>query len=509
MVIDIDSFLDQYEQKKKTENKTVGLDFQKDIEERLSKIQKDVVNKDIEFLKQVYDEVKSFDEDLPNKFLGIEAKGSSALGNLGEKYSVDFLKISKNNAISITNKIIASFKILDENLANKDFANALNTYKSIIDDMSFFPKTIIKEKIAINSEIRNFEMKINLLLKEYKAKKIVMIRNDLISGLSKLKEFLIKGTIAQIESQIVQLNNMINSIPKVLASDLLDEKIKMSQALQKAEQILVEKYEKEFEYKTKLIDDLSESFHSNYISKNLNEVLLIYNEILEIFKSMPDVLLEKKIEIYKKVNKLFEMTNQLIINRNVLLFIESYEYGKRIEAIREYLRHLEVARIYPVDRLTELNEKVKHLPNRYSLEKDEFIEKIEKLLLMAKIPSKLESRKTRVINNELKLNSVSSKILNSNAKQEVLTQNLNVNFDESLISDNLQINVIEANSKKNKILKEIDNLYRELKITPDTQRVKQLYKKIMFYLNMVELNPVAKKEVAKKINLTLSQKKLS
>ena len=91
MALDIDSFLDNVNkdevnqpQDKKVE-KRVDLDFQKDVEKNLDTIKKDALDKDSNILKEIYEEVRNFNVDLPNKFLGVESKSGLTLKDLGEK----------------------------------------------------------------------------------------------------------------------------------------------------------------------------------------------------------------------------------------------------------------------------------------------------------------------------------------------------------------------------------------------------------------------------------------
>jgi hypothetical protein len=42
-------------------------------------------------MKKIYEEIKNFDKDLPQKFLGIEKKGMSALKQIGSIYSKNYI----------------------------------------------------------------------------------------------------------------------------------------------------------------------------------------------------------------------------------------------------------------------------------------------------------------------------------------------------------------------------------------------------------------------------------
>jgi hypothetical protein len=489
MVIDIDSFLDKFEKDDDTTQnsgkKKVDLNFQKDVEDRLLEIQNESKSQDLEFLKNVYDEVKAFNVDLPSKFLGLENKGGDGLKELGEKYTHDFLDTNKKNAKSIEESINSKMSDLDNALLGPDFTKILVIFKEIIKEYNYFPKTMLEEKIILGNKLKNKEIEIFKTLNLYKKEKVIEYKKSIREEVLELKTQLQKNHLAAVEEKVRDLQHLIESIPKILLSSLIEEKVNVSNILITAEKYLLKRYTRDFDEKKNLIDKLSEKFHSYYINKNLNEVLLTYNEIIFEFKSMPDFFLERKIEIYKDINILYKKLNKLLINRNIFLLMESYEYGKRLESIREYLNHVSITKSYNVDNLLQLKEKIEKLPKRHKFEKEDLLGQIEDLLEEAEIKENL--------------NKVKNEVVEKNIPETKINES-----DSNPITE-----VKELNPKQNnKYLDEINILYKKFKDESNPQEIKLLYKKIIFAVNVSPIEQKIKTEIVKKVNKALYEKKL-
>jgi hypothetical protein len=492
MGLDIDSFLDnvgkeEVPKPEEKEIKKVSLDFQKEVEDRIENVKKDSQNKDIGILKEIYDEVRNFNVDLPNKFLGIENKSGIALKDLSEKYSQEFLTISKNNAQIITKNIKDRILQINEFMQNEDFVNVLENYKIVITDFNFFPKAILNEKIELSRKIRDTEIIIFTKLEEYKNKTIFNLKAQINSKIQSIAELIRTSKLKDAEKGIADLEEFSNHLPKLLLPDLIEEKIKISKVLKKSQDFLIHKYNEEFEYRNNLINQLFEKFHTFYIKKNISETVITYDEIIVEFKTLPDFFVEKKIDIFKQINELYTKLNKLILNRNIFMFVETYEYSKRIEGIREYLKHVEMSNNFDKNNLLEIKRKVSELPKQFIYEKEEFNRKIEEL--------------TKNIGQE----KVFQEKYETIKKQKEFDK---INFQEEKLT-NINNPKLNLKGAKKDILIEVDRLYQEFKLTNDSQKVKNIYKKITFYLNLANISPDVKKETLKKLTKTLHEKKLS
>lgn len=496
MVLDIDSFLDNIG---KIETKTplkkdevkVSLDFQKEVEDRIDSVKKDSQNKDLGILKDIYEEVRNFNVDLPNKFLGIEDKSGNTLKDLGEKYSQEFLLVSKNNAVIIIKNIEDRLDKIQEFMNEDDFMSVLENYRQIITEFNFFPKAILNEKVLLSKRIRDVEIEIFTKLAGYKDKTLLNLKSQINSKIITLAGFIRSSKFKEAEKSIADLEDFSNSLPKLLLPDLIEEKIKISKVLKKSLDFLIHKYNEEFEYRSNLINQLIEKFHTFYLKKNISEAVITYDEIIVEFKTLPDFFIEKKIAIFKRINELYMKLNKLILNRNLFMFVETYEYSKRIEGIREYLKHIELSQNFNNNNLSEIKIKIEELPKQFVYEKEEFRKIINNLT------NKIGERKA-----------VKEKFQTIKAKRE----EVKIKLQENQVEDLKEINNIpkfNLNNSNKKMLVEIDKLYQEFKETSDSQKVKVIYKKIIFYLNLANIPSDAKKETLRKLIKVLHEKKLN
>ncbi|MFW6286011.1 MAG: hypothetical protein ACOC16_02715 [Nanoarchaeota archaeon] len=491
MVIDIDSFLDGLSEKdievnnEVQKDKKISLDFQKEVEDKIRKTKQEYLNKDFEALKEIYDEVKSFDQDLPNKFSGIKNQSKIALEELGDKYTKEYLKIAKDNAKHLSDKIEHNFKILNEQLDNHNYSKALETFRYILKGYSYFPKNLLEERVEIYNRIKSKEIEIFTSLKKFKKRK----KDEISKNLKKII-FRIANQIKnydylhEIEKSAHEFKLELESIPDVLSVLLIEEKIYSTKFLIKVENYLFKRYKKEVEIRKNNIDDLSEKFYKNYIKKDIDSVLLIYNEILLEFKSMPDCFIEEKIQIYQKINKLFNSINKLMISLNMTQLVKSYEYSKKIESIKEFLYHIQYKKNIDINTLNQLKNKVEKLPNNFNFEKDDLLRKINEII-------------SKAYNNQNNM---------------LIQQGQNEIFKETEQSRNISIesksNDSYTEKKKKHILEEIDKLHQAIIKEKNHNKIEVLYNKIIFHIKNLNIDKSQKLKMIAKLKQTLKNKKI-
>lgn len=513
MVIDIDSFLDAMDKNPQEElqddhnagnkEKKVSLDFQKDVEDKIAFVESDADNKDLKILRKIYDEVKNFDQDLPNKFSGIETKGRDALRSLGEKYTSDFVSFNKNNAKILTQRINDDLKVLEQSIVSENFSDALNVFKRILENYEYFPKSFLKERLDFSVVLKQKENDLCALLETYKEKKKLELRSNLNLAVADLKKGLKLQDVKRVEFAVSKIQALLNSVPKVLNAYFASEKVKSNEVLIYAETFLYKKYEEEFLFKVEKLNLMFEKFHSSYINKRLDEVLLLYNEILVVFESMPDYFLEKKVELYKDINKLFGNVNNLVLEKNLFMFMETYELSRKIDAVNDYLVHVSRFKNINYDNLVSLREKVLLIPERYEVERQNIVKKIDEL-----ISSRNLKPKVNVVSEQ-----DSSQVF-SDVKMQVKGTSESLGSDEGLNEGVLGDSLDDVNGSVNQgssldSLREVNVLYEELKRTSNTAQIKILYKRIMFYLNMTNLKADKKADVIKRVNDLVRGKRLS
>lgn len=488
MGIDIDSFLEKYH-KDNTENKDktksedkINFEFQKDTEDKLLKAQKKIKEDSrFEIIEKIYDEIKQFDEDIPSKFIGIENKSNSALKIIGEKYSEEFLLKIKQNVKSIHLEIENHIKILDTKINSDDFSFVIKEFESILKLFEIYPKEFLSEKLKLSEEIRKREILINKKITEYKTLKLKDTKIQINNAILSLNKSLVPNNIEEIGGKIAILQRILRGIPRIFLTDLTEEKIIVSKILIKAEKYLEDEYIRDFNKKEEALNKLFESFHVSYIGKDLSRSLILYDEILIEFESLPEVFFEKKIKIYQKTNEFYGMINDLFMKNNLAILMQSYNTSQVIKETRDYIKHIKSTSKINFELLTKVKEKVLSLSEKSQPEKSNLLKEINSIFE--------------------KYNKNSNVYVSENSvKYNKLIENVSV--------DNVKLE-IKTNSKFSKdVALEITKHFEKIKKSNNSEELKISYKKIMFYLETMQIEPETKKQIVQKIKTVLSTKKI-
>jgi len=472
MGINIDEFLNDFVQDNKKIKKVddkIDLSFQKDVEDKLQTVNQKSNNTKLNFLEKAYTQVKKFDEDLPNKFLGIENKGNEILVELGNKYSTKIIKNIEYNLNLIQIEMKSKFKIIDEQIKLENFEYAINNLENIGKKLITFPIQFSKFKNQLKLEIIQKEIEINKKLKIFKINEIKKLKRTSNLNILNLKKSLIPQNYNKIKFEIEKLKIFSDNIPKIFYSELIEEKKLISKTKFLAEKYLFEEYNKEFKIKNNNIEKLIEEFHRLKLEKKIEEILIIYNEIIIEFNSIPELFYEEKIRIFKNINGLFSSINSLIVKNNLSTFYETYNHGKIIEEVREYLDHIFITKKVNKLNLLQFQKKLKEVPRKYFIETKDLDNKINKILKI------YNDKELKIKQNKTKYQS------SKNLKTE---------------------------EKSNEIKTEINHYYLKLKNTSDPKELKLYYNKLIFYLKLINTNKENKRKLLLKFNEVINSKKL-
>ena len=181
MGIDIDSFLNKVEakeeagniareknKKKPKEQEKINLEFDQNVSQNLKEIETSLKEKDLMQLKQIYDDLKKFDETIPSKFLNIQNIGSSTINALNSQYSTKLFESLQSNALIITKKIEENNIIIEEDLISKQYKVSIRLIKENKELINKFPNEFNDEKHALKLSIRKNEIKINQEIRNFK-----------------------------------------------------------------------------------------------------------------------------------------------------------------------------------------------------------------------------------------------------------------------------------------------------------------------------------------------------
>lgn len=471
MAIDIDSFLEKFDEKpQKIEKKKpyeVDLNFQKEIEDKLEHLKEGVQDEDYAILRKVYEEVKKFDEDLPNKFLGIEKRSAVTLKDLGEQYSGNYLARSKEQVGHITSHITGALTGIDQNLNQRNYVTLLRDLDSVKKLFTKFPVGFLKEKTQLENEIVTREVNIYSALENYKKTKGKEIEHKLADYTVQLNKLISSKSLKDVENKVEEVEHYVDRIPKILLSILTEDKMKVLQALSTANRHLESLYISEFENSKKELYVLFDKFQKSLLDKNLESCVVIYDEILLSFEKMPPVFIEQKVELYKHINTLYSSINSLVINTNVSLFLDAYKHSKSVDEIKDFLKTAKLTGSVNKETLAVIKDKIQSLPEHLKDDKEELKREIATLL----------THKLQQTQNELR-----------EAKRDVNTK------------------AIPGNPKALPLEKEINTLYNNMKKITDKGELDDSYNRVLELMKKVPLDKQQKASLITKIESVYSTK---
>lgn len=544
MGIDIDSFLNKIESKNEkeevkdsnsdsntSEKKNYNIEFEKAIIDNFQNISEEIKDKDLQQLKDIYEDLKKFDESMPSKFLSIQSVGSKTLDSLNNQYSSKLLQTLENNATFYANKIKENNKLIEEDLISKEYKVCLKLLKENKEYLQKFPNELANEKHQLFLGIKKYELKLNIKIRNFKLSQSSSIKQTLLSKIKELKNILEHNSTEEIEHKITEIELTMNKIPLLFRSSFVDENILVQKAIVNAEEKIIELKNKKFAQKEKELRIVQEKFQNSIIKKDLNSSLLLYNEILLLFEDLPNTNFKEKNTYLSTLTKLHGQLNNLYVKSNVELLLRSYNNSKIIEEARNYIDHIELTKRISPENVSLIYEKLKKLPKSSHIEQDSMIKKYE--ILLEKISDKKEHKKEfKEVEDSIELPKTIKKALNSdseiidraiqylkfvnethNMSKEMVKKNLNSlnKIKKSSVSEKLierytrilkKIDEKEKQTPQKKIsvdqnvVHEIQELYNEMKKTTSKKEKSILYKKVLFYLDLVTL-PTHKKEAIK------------
>jgi hypothetical protein len=568
MGIDIDSFLNKLEAKEdaqksreEMQNKLpqnpevkINLDFDKNVGDTLKEIESGFKEKNLEQLKEIYNDLKKFDENIPSKFLNIQNIGSNTINLLSTQYSEKLLKTLDNNASIIIAKIKSNNTLIEEDFISKEYRVCIKLIKENKEFIKQFPNEFSNEKHELNLLIKKYEIKVNQEIRNFKVNDSQIIKKKIFTKLRELKVNIESNNIENIEASLNQIELINQKIPGIFRSVFTDENIIIQKAIANAETKIVEINNKRFNQKEKEIKIVQDKFQSSIIKKDLNSALLLYNEVLLLFEDLPNTNLKKKITYLNIISKLHSQLNSLYVKNNVELLLGGYNNSKVIEEARNYIDHIEITKKVSLENITIIYNKLKNLPKSTHIEQDTMIKKYEILLnkvnsnhdkkensneivhkaeeylsfiketqnvsesMVLKNISDLESTKETPKSKELlkKFRIIKEKInlkksnnnktgFNQYSNQEkgevsrIIQTTQEKKPNEKSILENSQIKI-----DKN-VAEELEVLYKKLKEINSKKEKVIIYKKIVFYLDLVNLPKFKKEKILEKIKKTYEE----
>jgi hypothetical protein len=497
MAIDIDSFLNKFEngdKKELIENKNkkknnLDLDFQKDVENKIKNLKElGLSTQDYDLLFKIYSQLKNFDEDILNKLYGIEKSGVNTLKELGEKYSKKFseevLKQEKLLETVLNSKILETYDLIKNNRFSKVYSNLLELEYLF----EKYPKYFLENRNKKRYEIIILKQKYLKTLESYKSSQLFILKNKIKTKIVELNKFILNKSLSFNENEMryIEIKNLINSIDPIFYSDLVIELKAFNNISNLYNEYELKESKRLFQEIKKDIFKLIDKFHQNYVEQNLEKTITTYDEIVILFNKLPDNFLEEKISIYNKIIELYSSIDDLVVKSSVNLFVSSYNSSKIIDEVRLYLDTVKVSKIVNVNTINKLIEKVEKLPESHKLEKIKLLEKLNKIksIPLTSTNQDFNEKKTK-----------------ENSNYNHFYENKQKNFEN--IFENINLN----NSNYN-VLKELKNLYSNFQHEKSPSKLKLLYKKIIFYIDLLNISNDQKTNLKNKVKQIILNKKI-
>ena len=164
-------------------------------------------------------------------------------------------------------------------------------------------------------------------------------------------------------------------------SDLVLERTQVSKMIVAAEEFLAREYQREFTDKKKEIFALFDKYQKYKTSGDVNNALISYDEMIIMFGKLPDIFLEEKIQIFERINKIFDSLNNMLMTTNMSVFVKTYEFGKTLDEVRDYIDHVNITNSADLNILLDLKKKIGQIPISFKSEVLDMINTLDKIIL--------------------------------------------------------------------------------------------------------------------------------
>jgi hypothetical protein len=547
MAIDIKKFLEtikkEPEQKKEISDvsKPFELDFEKDVTNTLKELTSSLDSKSLKELHSLYLEIKKFDEHLPHKFLSIEKETGSSFSNISKTYSLKVISVleqRKNILMSQFNQELQNF---DSYLSQKEYSHLPNSLEKLYDLLHKFPKELRSDYVIMEKELLLREQEIKKAVSTFEQTELQEYRRTFLSLLSLVLSSLKKKDVELVEQSSEQVKDFYKSIPLLFKPLFSKEHSHMLQLFVSVQQFLLEEEKKLHEFKEKEFHQLLERYQHSVLRKDVSNAVLIYNELVVLFNSMPLSNLEKKKEYLEKLGKIHTQLQELYVRTNVDMFLHSYSTSKILEEAREYLGHVAFTKKATLENVELILKKLEDLPedlkrtsecknflraysslyetlrNSKLNKKNQKVEKpfenkdftvkiqpstknVSKDVFKEFDDSSFENKDNEVSKEDLEISKVQEQPKRFQKNSENLTSSKEDDKENKQDVTGKKKTLFPKHSKiDSNIAKEIEKLYQELqeKKTKDEARV--LYKKIFFYLDFLHIPKEKKDELRLKV----------
>ncbi len=256
--------------------------------------------------KEIYAKIKKQYEDLPLQFLEKKKELNTTLTRLSKDLALNLSKASLKEMENKSQNIRKLLKMLEQKIEKREILNAIKIYGQIKTTYNSLPEGFLEQKLILQNKIIEIYEHLITIREEQDIRDTSVKRSEIINLLEELNQSMDEKNIPLAIKLYEKVRELYNSLPK----GFLQEKAELQARIIKIYEDLLSNYKqsaiKDIDNKTKKIDELSMLMKRNMAEGNPESASEAYNQIKNVFYSMPEGFLKQKTDIQKNILGLYE-----------------------------------------------------------------------------------------------------------------------------------------------------------------------------------------------------------
>jgi len=196
--------------------------------------------------------------------------------------------------------------MLEQKIEKREILNAIKIYGQIKTTYNSLPEGFLEQKLILQNKIIEIYEHLITIREEQDIRDTSVKRSEIINLLEELNQSMDEKNIPLAIKLYEKVRELYNSLPK----GFLQEKAELQARIIKIYEDLLSNYKqsaiKDIDNKTKKIDELSILMKRNMAEGNPESASEAYNQIKNVFYSMPEGFLKQKTDIQKNILGLYE-----------------------------------------------------------------------------------------------------------------------------------------------------------------------------------------------------------
>ncbi len=256
--------------------------------------------------KEIYDQIKKQYDDLPLQFLEKKNELNTTLTRLSKDLSLNLSKASLKEIEKKSQNIRKLLNMLEQKIEKREILNAIKIYGQIKTTYNSLPEGFLEQKLILQNKIIEIYERLITIREEQDIRDTSVKRLEIINLLEELKQSMNEGNIPLAIKLYEKVRKLYNSLPK----GFLQEKSELQVRIIRLYEELLSNYKisaiKDIEIKTKKINELSGLMKRKMAERDPESASEAYNQIKNVFYSMPEGFLKQKTDIQKNILGLYE-----------------------------------------------------------------------------------------------------------------------------------------------------------------------------------------------------------